>query len=861
MKRPNVTWYITLSVGLLLLISVPSLHSQIQPPSDFFGRKIGDDGNIVTWPELVAFYEMLAKESERVNLQELGETSGGNPFLMVTISSEHNLKNLARIKNLQLQAANPAHLTDDDARQLARENVAVAAIILNATSDGIASTQVGAKLAYNLAATRDSAKLSMLDHVLIHIVPCMNPDGLQRVSDWYMRYRGTDHEASPLTRLSHPVAGDEYLLDWSGLNLPENRMVAREIYQTWFPEVVYEQREVRAQDARLRVLINPSNRHSAGPPESSAASAGFLAAIQQQRDLPGIAAWHTDWLPLDGALPGNASLHNQIAVLSLVANVNVASPLFFPRSSVPRAAPSQPLAETGSWDGGWWRQDDIVKYELASIQMMLRAVSEHRESLIYQFCRANLDDIEEGKQGFPYAYVIPAEQHDQSAAVRLLQLLQRQGVQIHQSTDDFVADRFSLKKGDSVILVAQAFGRFARHLLGPASSVLKGTSPSQAEATLPASSISRIPFLSGVRVVRIDAPISAALQMKLRIAPPLKKLGLMVNGDYLLRPESNAISSVVNRLLLHSKKVYWLQEPFDVNGISYPPGTVYLPANEVPAGRMDMLAREFSVDIRQVKGRFAGRKAIRLRLPRVGLLQPWRPTPDEGWTRFVLDEFEFDYETIFSPKVRNSDLRGDFDVVILPAMSANKIIHGWRRTRPKMYEPQVPRSYLGGISDRGVENLASFVRKGGTLIAFGEACRLAIEHFGLPVEEMQVSAAEEMNDEARLVQLRVDGDEPLAYGMPATVFGVIVNGPVLRPNAWQRRTGVAAVFSATGSSTASGRNVSDVAAGMSAVLSIPMGEGRVVLIGIRPQYRAQTLATFKFLFNGIFLGRSQERVL
>ncbi|MFQ5649546.1 MAG: M14 family zinc carboxypeptidase [bacterium] len=846
----------------LLLLALPAsrLAGQIEPPEIFVGHKIGADKTVVDWQKIVAYFQMLAEKSDRLRLEELGKTTLGDPFLMAIISSAHNLRNLAKYKNLQRQAVNPRQLSDQDARLLARRNVVVVMVLLNASSDAVASSQTGLELAYQLASAHDPERQKILDNVLLLLVPCMNPDGLQRAIQWYDKYLDTPHESSPLTDLSHPYAGDEYNHDWVAMNLPETRMVAKQIYQVWFPEIIYIQEETNSQEARFWLQTSVSESTPDLHPLLRQQLQRFgktITANLTVQSLVGVqqAPWTEN--ELSGLLAPSAWWQHRIGIHASAANVVLATPVYFPKGSLRRADGGTRIRkESEPWPGGWWRLRDVIDYELAAILAMLKIAASEKETIVYNFCRMNLDALARGKKEPPYAYIVHQQQHDDVVATQMLDFLLQSGVEIHRANSAFRAGGRQFNKGDYVVLLSQSLGPFANHLLGrrpdaPTSNHGLASHGAVRSGVLPA--------IMGVEAVRVEKPFKANLSPVRTIRTRTRRLLLQVNGSYLIGHESNRSFIAVNRLLEENKTVYWLGEQIEVQGQRYPPGTIYVPANEKHADKMDFLAQELAIDVRQTKYDVRGRPVYRLREPRIGLFQAWIPNADEGWTRLLLEKFEFRVETVFNSRIRSDNLKGAFDVIILPDMAPDAIIHGWRRLKPNVFTPQVPRSYLNGISDRGIENLKAFVMKGGTLVALGRSCEFAVEYFGLPVERLRGQVDFPPSSKA-ILELLVHNSEPLAYGMPGHATALLSSGEIFRPKYWTRRTGVAATIKHIDSSPGESADAGDLS-GLPVVLNVPMGEGRVVLIGIRAQYRAMTMGTIKFLFNAIHLARTERDIL
>ena len=222
---------------------------------------------------------------------------------------------------------------------------------------------------------------------------------------------------------------------------------------------------------------------------------------------------------------------------------------------------------------------------------------------------------------------------------------------------------------------------------------------------------------------------------------------------------------------------------------------------------------------------------------------------DEGWTRWVLEQYGFRSTRLHDADVRAGGLSDKYDVIILPDQSLNSILEGNTAgtTRPE---------YRGGIGDEGVAALKSFVNAGGTLITLGAACDLAIAKFPVPVRNLKSDLTRDQHfAPGSILRVDVDTRHPIGYGMAATSHGFYVNSPffsVAEGFASQRVT-VVARYPNTDVLASGWLRGESLMAGRAAVVSIDMNPGRIVLFGLRPQHRAQTHATFPMLFNALYL--------
>ena len=208
---------------------------------------------------------------------------------------------------------------------------------------------------------------------------------------------------------------------------------------------------------------------------------------------------------------------------------------------------------------------------------------------------------------------------------------------------------------------------------------------------------------------------------------------------------------------------------------------------------------------------------------------------DEGWTRWVLEQYEFGSSPIHNAEIRAGALRQKFDAIILADQSPREIVDGNESTtiRPE---------YRGGIGEAGVANLRQFVADGGTLIFMGSACDLAIERLAVPVRNGKGMLSRDQHfAPGAILRIQVDTTDPLGYGMAPETFGFYVNSPFfsLPEGPATHRTEVVASYASNDVLASGLLKGEELMAGRAAVVAVDMSPGRVVLFGLRPQHRAR----------------------
>ena len=268
------------------------------------------------------------------------------------------------------------------------------------------------------------------------------------------------------------------------------------------------------------------------------------------------------------------------------------------------------------------------------------------------------------------------------------------------------------------------------------------------------------------------------------------------------------------------------------------------------------IARELGLRVDGMKGRLPANLQP-IGRARVALYKPWTASIDEGWTRFVLDQFEFKYAGLTDQQVRAGNLRAQFDTIVLPNIPGNMLTAGYT-------SEVVPPDYAGGLGDAGVDALRQFVRAGGTLVCLGASGGLAINALELPVRDLARENDDSLFVPGSIVRLTLDPSHPLSFGMqPDTAAFFAFSSVYAAASPAARAEAPRDPSPDTGMKTVAHYGERDVLlsgwlegesimAGRAAILDVPVGSGRVVMFGFPVQHRGQSHATFRLLFNALF---------
>ena len=859
-------------IAFLLLFPPISVAQNLRTPADFIGFPVGTDYKLARWETIVGYFNHVAGNSDRVNTREIGKTTEGRPFIIAEISSPDAIRDRQLHMERQRKIANPRLIKDSaEEQRLIQESKVVVWINCSLHATEIAATQMAMELLYDLAAGTSPEITDILDRVIVILAPSANPDGLEKVIDWYERSLGTPWEGAGMPWLYHTYAGHDNNRDWFMLNLKETRLETKVIYGEWFPNIVYDVHQMGNDSARFFVppFFDPKNPNI--PPvfdHMMLILGGHIAAELTRNGKTGILhdAMYDNWW--QGGFRTVVYRHNMVGILTEAASANIASPVFQRKRELrgtSRGLPDYTMTTNfpEPWPGGWWRLRDIVDYEKIACMSVFTLAARYHELFHSNTVQLARHAIEQGSAEPPFAWLVPPDQRDPRSAAEMLERLHATGIEVHRAEEGFTADGVSYPAGTFIMYSAQPFRNHLNDMMERQEYPNRLRYPGGPPEAPYDNAGWTLPLQMGVRSIAVSGPFRCSAEKLDAIPMPAGKVTGSASA-YIVKAGAPDDFRLMNRLHRAGIKVSLVSPgKTDKKGADgdIPAGSLYIHDGARVRKESAKLLDGISSQLVDAGRSYSGGKD-RLRsapAPRTGLYQPWVPVADEGWTRFVLDSFEFQYTTVHNAEIRAGSLNERYDCLILPSVGSSTIIGG---SAPDTTEPQ----YVGGIGDEGIVNLQDFVRNGGTLVCIDASCNFPIGHFNIPVKNvLDDKKSNEFYCPGSLLRIWVDTGRPVGYGMPEWISGYFTrsqafeivetgkndkNGDSRSPEKRFPAT-VVARYSDTVLLDSGWILGGDLITDKPAIVEVEYGRGRIVLLGFSVQNRGQSHGTFRLLFNAI----------
>ena len=854
----------------------------ITTPKEAFGFNLGDDYQLADYKQIEAYWKTLDRESERLILHDMGKTAEGRTQWMAVVTSPENQRKLAHYRDIAKRLALAEGLTDDQARALAKEGKAVVWIDGGLHATETLGAQQLVQMVYEMVSKGDEETRRFLDDCIILFVHA-NPDGNDLVADWYMR-NGNPQQRSfaNLPRLYQKYIGHDNNRDFFASTQAETENINRALYHDWFPQILY-------------------NHHQSGP-------AGTIAWSSPQRDpynynldpllilglqalgthmhqrmategKPGVTmasggAYDGWW---NGGIRNTGNFHNIIAILT--ETIGSPTPMrvaFAPQRLIPNRDLPYPIQPQE------WHFKQSIDYSLSFNRGVLDYASRNRENLLFNIYRMGQRSIDRGSHDYwtpspsrinalpetggrgpstgsgqmgiaaeeaalaalrkpelrdPRAFIIPANQRDFPTAVKFINALREVNVTVHRATAPFTVGGKSYPSGSFVVFTNQAFRPHVMDMFEPQDHPNVIPYPG-APPTPPYDNAGwTLAFQMGVEFDRVlegfTGPFQKVTDWNVTVPPPADAVG---KSNRCLRTKNDCFL-FLNRLLK-------------------------IAAEGRGDGSPVLATREaFSVG--------PDATGIPVKTRRVALWDQYGGSMESGWTRWILEQFEFPFTRVYAPELDAGTLNTKYDVLILPTGAIPPVAtggggggRGGRGGGAGPNPDEIPAEYRGQLgrmtADRTIPQLKSFVENGGTIVALSDSAMNLAQQFGLPVENHLVENGAPIPRSkffvpGSVLTARVDVTHPLAAGMTERTDFFFDNSPVFKLGPTAAAAGVRGFVrfdspTPLRSGWAWGQKYLD---GGVLAIEAKMGKGTVVLYGGEILERAQPHGTFKLLFNAL----------
>jgi zinc carboxypeptidase len=834
-----------LALALALAAAHPApaaAQARLTSPREHFGHEIGADYVLPNYQALVAYWRKLDAESDRMTLVDIGKTAEGRTQWMAIVTSPENHRNLERYRQIAERLAKARGVDSTEARRLAREGKAVVWIDGGLHATEVLGAQQLLETTWQLVSRDDPETRRIRDDVVTLLVHA-NPDGMDLVSDWYMRNPDPQRRSlAGLPRLYQKYIGHDNNRDFYASTQPESENMNRVLYHVWFPQIMYNHHQT-----------GPTGTVLFAPPFRDPFNYVYDPLIVTSLDLVGAAmhnrfvaenkpgatmrrgANYSTWW--NGGLRTTTYFHNIVGLLT--ETIGSPTPMDIPfvaNRQLPSADYPFPIAPQR------WHFRSSVDYSVTANYAVLDVASRYRETFLYNIWRMGMNSIERGSrdswtsyprrvdavrdsiraasrartdadgvmsagglfQGAPgpeesrrflallrrpewrdpRGYVIPADQPDFATATELINALRENGIEVHRATRDFTVGGKAYPRGSYVIWTAQAFRPHVLDMFEPQDH----PNDFRYEGGPPIPPYDNagwtLAYQMGVEFDRIlqgfEAPVEPVTDWN--VAPPAGTVAQprARAQSFLLSPRQNNAFEAVNRLLAEGATVHRFTE----GRAGVEAGTFQV--SGVPADRLEALARELGVDVEW--SRDLPRARERLRPLRVALWDRYGGSMPSGWVRWLFEQFHFPFTVVYAPELDAGNLNAKYDVIVfvdgaIPERDRQGGGGGFGGMPDPASVPTEFRERLGTVTvARTVPQLRAFLDNGGTVVTIGGSVVLA-KHLGLPVEDYLSERAE-------------DGTErhlpPEKFYIPGSLLRVAVDPT--RPAAWGMEDHVDVMF-------------------------------------------------------------------
>lgn len=855
--------------------------ASVPSPEKFLGHIAGAAGELTGTEKLYAYYRELARTSGRIKVEVIGHTYEGREILLVIIADEPGIKNLDRLKAATAALADPRKTGPDQAKQLIATSRPFYYFNGAIHADESISPDMLMELAYRLVVSEQPMIRRIREKLVVLINPVSNPDGRDKMVDWFYRYLKGKTDYDSLPRQSPPYWGRYVYVDANRdahqIALDTTQAVVRMFFE-YHPTVIHDLHEAIA----LLQTWNgtgPFNPHLDPIVLSQFLEMGFHeVSAMSSIGMPGVWTWNF----------GEGFGHHYMDSIAMNHNaIGRGYETFGNATAETVTRKLDPADVTREWYRPWpppqrnfvWSHRDGLNYAETGCLAILDYSARNADELLQNFYQMGYNSWQKGKAGDPYAFVIPDGQPDRRRVAQMLNRLMSQGIEINRASKDIKVKEGAFPAGSYVVRLDQPYRNYAVDLLLPQE--FPKDSPN-----IPYDDVSwALPVHYGVETTRIDDPAILTVPLT-RISQDIHAKGAVDGaGSTFILNDTGQEALLALRYRLAKFKVEIAEESFGGDGNEFARGSWILADQPGLRAAIENAAGELGVDFKTVTS-IPEVHRHEATVPRLGVWAPWADTDSIGWIRYTLDQEKVPYTYLRDEEIRGGDLKKQVDVIVYGnvLLDLQGQIHGIERkdgpmpfkktaATPSLGTPAESDDITGGIGWIGLSNLQHFVDDGGVLITLGQGSTLVLEG-GLVRNVQHANLEGVMTPGAELRVKFLQPDHPIAYGYPALTSAFRSNYSIYDPpRRWltmsyctscldgpydlqsvvlqwgtvpfnSSETGEEMVVSGGGRKT-------EALEGRPAILDVPEGKGHVLVYNFNPMHRDLNHSDFRFLWNGI----------
>ena len=757
--------------SVLNLIADPKIPSPLKQ----FNQIIGAPSTLHRTDEIHSYFKKLAQTSTNIITEQVATTEEGRPIQIAVIANAATLKRLDHYKKQTALLADPRKVNPADLNTILGDSK-----VIYYLNGGMHSTETGSpemlmELAYRLITGQSDEIKAIRDNLIVVINPVSEPDGWDKMVDWYKRYtkKRTDFEdgmpASP------PYWGKYVFHDNNRDGLQVSQAITKsifKIYFDWHPTAMLDLHE----SVPLLYISTGTG------PYSEAVDPVAIGEWQVMADhdmtslaaqgLPGVFNWafYDGWYPGYGIWVANN--HNSVGRFyetfgNAGANTFLRdlSNAKFAGDNVTSREWYRPYPAT---EKVYWSYRNNINYMEAGVLASLGYAATNGKLLLKNFYQKSFNSLKKGLEGTPKAFVIGKKQRDPAMAAYMVNQLRMQGIEVHRAES-------GQNQGDYVVLLNQPYRNLAFSLL------TKQNFPKEAKFP-PYDDIAwTLQYLNGVTVTQQDTLKYDLADLKM----------LATDAKFEGKIEGEGSHYVLNYTAQNTvlPAAYWAKSQ------SANAKTIVLDAKTSLEGRKDTLAQgavvftgisadqakqlaaKFGFDLTPTKA-IPSVKQHEVTLPKVAIYHTWYNTQDEGWARYTFEQRGIPFTSIHKDHLKKGNLRAQFDVILIPRINGagSNFIHEvdskfgpmpYTKTAeyPSHGLPDATDDMTGGPGFMGVAELKKFVEAGGVLITLDNSSSI-IADLGI-TRELRRYESPTLFHPGSIVQVKArNRNHPILYGYP-----------------------------------------------------------------------------------------------